>query len=62
MVLNLVVPYAKKTKGSFRADRIEPFRQTSAAYRRGLPNIGVQFTSKADREGLCEISEPIQTA
>ena len=62
MVLNLVMPYAKKTKGSLRADRIKPYRQTSAAHRRGLPIIGVQFTSKADRERLCEISEPVQIA
>ena len=42
--------------------RPEPYRQTSAAHRIGLPNIGVRFPSKADEEGLCEISEPIQHA
>ena len=46
----------------FKADRCEPYRQTSAAHRDGLPNVGVPFMSKADREGLCKISEPIQHA
>ena len=48
MGLNLVVPYTTrmKTNASLRSDRIEPYRQNSAAHRRGFPNVGVQFTSK----------------
>jgi hypothetical protein len=64
-------PMPVPTDNKLRADvllellgdtRPEPYRQTSAAHRRGLPNVGVRFTSKEDGDGSCEIVEPMQRA
>ena len=41
------------------ASHNEPYRQTSAAHRRGFPSM-MRFSAKADGEGVCEMtSEPI---
>ena len=41
------------------ASHNEPYRQTSAAHRRGFPSM-MRFSAKVDGEGVCEMtSEPI---